>query len=211
MLLRRRRRIFYVLLLMVLVIASISAVYLHKRHNGENVTPSVDYVCDNVVYYSQKDDRWKGDPLGDSIYHIGDSGCLTTCLAAVFQMQGIQREALGETINPKTLNQFFSTHGIYDAEGNLQWLALEEALNVTTVRKEANELEAGELDSLLEQGHYPIVCVQAKTGSMHFVLLVGGQDGMYWCMDPMQKEKQTVPLSEYGNRIDSIRYLTEMQ
>lgn len=164
---------------------------------------------DHVVYYAQKDVRWKDDPLGDSIYHMGDSGCLTTCLAAVFQMQGVQREVLGETINPKTLNQFFSTHGIYDAEGNLLWYALEEALDVTTVRKEADELEVGELDLLLEQGCYPIVCVQTKAGSMHFVLLVGKAEGMYWCMDPVQKEKQIVPLSEYGNRMDSIRYLTE--
>lgn len=209
MLLRRRRRIFCVLLFTVLVIAGISAVYLYKRHNGENVTPSVDYVSDNVVYYYQKDTHWKDDPLGDSVYHMGDSGCLTTCLAAVVQMQGIEREELDADVNPKTLNQFFSDHQVYDAEGNLQWLALEEALNVTTVRKEANELEEEELNSLLEQEHYPIACVRTKTGSTHFVLLVGSQDGMYWCMDPMQKEKQMVPLSEYGNRIDSIRYLTE--
>lgn len=177
----------------------------------QHVLPKLnaDISLDHVVYYSQKDDRWKEDPLGDSIYHMGDSGCLTTCLAAVFQMQGVQREVLGETINPKTLNQFFSTHGIYDAAGNLLWYALEDALDVTVVRKEADELEVGELDLLLEQGCYPIVCVQTKTGSTHFVLLVGSQDGMYWCMDPAQQEKTAVPLSKYGNSFDSVRYLTE--
>lgn len=168
-----------------------------------------DISLDHVVYYAQKDARWKDDPLGDSIYHMGDSGCLTTCLAAVFQMQEIERTALGETINPKTLNQFFSTHGIYDAEGNLLWYTLEEALDVTTVRKEANELKVGELDMLLEQGCYPIACVQTKTGSSHFVLLVGSQDGVYWCMDPVQQDETAVPLSKYGNSFDSIRYLTE--
>lgn len=165
---------------------------------------------DHVVYYAQKDVRWKDDPLGDSIYHMGDSGCLTTCLAAVFQMQGVQREVLGETINPKTLNQFFSTHGIYDAEGNLLWYALEEALDVTVIRKEVDELKEGELDLLLEQRCYPIACVHgAGTGKMHFVLLVGKADGVYWCMDPVQQEETAVPLSKYGNSFDSIRYLTE--
>ncbi len=209
MLLRRRRRIFCVLLLAVVFIAGISAVYLYKQHNGESMTPSVEYPSDNVVYYYQKDTRWKDDPLGDSVYHMGDSGCLTTCLAAVVQMQGMEWEELHTDVNPKTLNQFFSDHQVYDAEGNLLWYALEDMLNVTTVRKETDELEEKELDSLLEQGYYPIACVQTKTGSTHFVLLVGSQDGMYWCMDPMQKEKQIVPLSEYGNQMQSIRYLKE--
>lgn len=169
-----------------------------------------DSSLDHVVYYAQKDVRWKEDPLGDSIYHMGDSGCLTTCLAAVFQMQGIERDTLGETVNPKTLNQFFSTHGMYDAEGNLLWYALEDTLDMTVIRKEADELKEGELDTLLEQGCYPIACVHgAGTGRMHFVLLVGKADGVYWCMDPVQQEETAVPLSKYGNSFDSIRYLTE--
>lgn len=171
------------------------------------MTPSANSLSDNVVYYYQKDTHWKDEPLGNSVYHIGDSGCLITCLAAVMQMQGIECEKLGADVNPKTLNQFFSAHQVYDAEGNLLWYALEDTLDVTVIQKEAAELQEGELDSLLKQGCYPIACVQTKTGSMHFVLLVGSQDGMYWCMDPMQQEETAVPLSKYGNSFDSIRYL----
>lgn len=140
---------------------------------------------------------------------MGDSGCLVTCLAAALQMQNFHRTALGDDINPKTLNQFFSAHQVYDAEGDLQWYAMEDALQVSTVYLESGDFSAETLENLWKETIYPIACVSGKHGNLHFVLLVGRTEDENWCMDPMHTEPELVPLSQYGNDIASIRYLTE--
>ena len=82
---------------------------------------------------------------------MGDSGCLVTCLAAALQMQNIHQTALGDDINPKTLNQFFSTHQVYDAEGDLQWYAMEDALQVSTVYLESGNFSVETLENLWKE------------------------------------------------------------
>lgn len=46
-----------------------------------------------------------------------------------------------------------------------------------------------------------------KSGSYHYVLLVGSADGTYLCMDPLQAKEQTVPLSDFGGKIYAVRVL----
>ena len=67
---------------------------------------------------------------------------------------------------------------------------------------------AAALDECLQNGDDPIVLVKMpKSGSFHFVLLVGSSDGEYQCMDPLQPEEQTVPLSYFGSQIYGMRVL----
>ena len=139
--------------------------HFHQKQTGiQTPTPP---VLENVVYYAQGDPKWKQDALGDSVYHMGDSGCLVTCLAAALQMQNIHRTALGDDINPKTLNQFFSAHQVYDAEGDLQWYAMEDALQVSTVYLESGNFSVETLENLWKETIYPIACVSGKHGNLH--------------------------------------------
>ena len=79
---------------------------------------------------------------------------------------------------------------------------------VETAQENAAELQDGELDQELAAGRYPIVRVKMpKSGSYHYVLLVGSADGTYLCMDPLQAKEQTVPLSDFGGKIYAVRVL----
>lgn len=165
-------------------------------------------AAEQVVFFRQKDDRWKTDTLGDSVYHMADSGCLTCCVAAALQMQQISVDGLPENADAGEVNQFFSEHGVYDGAGNLLWEMLEQTAGVSVRKQDAAELQDGELDQELAAGRYPIVRVKMpKSGSYHYVLLVGSADGTYLCMDPLQAKEQTVPLSDFGGKIYAVRVL----
>ena len=139
---------------------------------------------------------------------MADSGCLTCCVAAALQMQQISVDGLPENADAGEVNQFFSEHGVYDSAGNLLWEMLEQTAGVSVRKQDAAELQDGELDQELAAGRYPIVRVKMpKSGSYHYVLLVGSADGTYLCMDPLQTKEQTVPLSDFGGKIYAVRVL----
>lgn len=162
---------------------------------------------ENVVFFYQKDERWKEDSLGNSIYKMNDSGCLTACIASAMVMQ----ELADKSMTPKMLNKMFSDCGVYDNEGNIQWEALENATeNVDVVLRNAEEMEMHDIDKILEDGCYPIIRVRVGgSGSYHYVLIADNSDGDYWCMDPLSREEELKSLSEYGNKIYAVRYLKE--
>lgn len=161
-----------------------------------------------VICLYQKDAHWKDDKLGNSGYTMETSGCLTTCLSAVLQMQGVQVQE-SESLMPKALNRYFSEQNVYDSEGNIQWEPLERAIGKPIVRKAARELSEGELEQLLENGIYPIVRVRVGgIGSFHYVVLTGcSESGSFQCMDPLNETGETVSLSQFLNRIYAVRYV----
>lgn len=162
----------------------------------------------DVICLYQKDVRWKEDKLGDSVYTMETSGCLTVCLSAALQMQDIKLEG-SESLMPKALNQYFSEQGVYDSQGNIQWEPLERAIGKTVVRKSGSELSEGELEGLLEEGIYPVVRVRVGgIGNYHYVVLTGcTESGSFQCMDPLNEENKTVSLSVFADRIYAVRYI----
>ena len=66
------------------------------------------------------------------------------------------------------------------------------------------DVSADIIDACLSEGRYPIVRVRMyMLGNIHYVLIVGMQDGEYQCMDPLQDK--LMKLSSYGNRVYAIR------
>ncbi|MBQ8514253.1 MAG: hypothetical protein IJ496_02545 [Ruminococcus sp.] len=207
---KQRRTGILICILTGLLLAGILGGYVYIKRSGVRVESTIECVPDSAVYFCQKDNRWKDDPLGDSEYHMGDSGCLTSCLAAEILMQEMEIEGLEGELTPGTLNQFFSENQVYDSEGNLQWDVLENVIHTEIEGKEAAALRDGELESLLADGCYPIVCVKMpESGNYHFVLLIGSENGTYWCMDPLNQSESPVALSEFGDRIFSVRYIRD--
>lgn len=189
----------------VIVVLSVTALYLYKNRNAKTINPSVEITSDTIAFY-QKDEKWKNDFLGNSEFHMGDSGCLTTCIASQLLMQGISVVEVPD-ITPGTLNKFFSENNVYDAEGNLQWDIAGSVINVKFIRKETSEISESELETLIKNHVYPIVCVKMpKSGNYHFVLLVGSDEKEFLCMDPLNKDNEIVSLSEFGNKIYSVTY-----
>lgn len=172
------------------------------------VKTASEYTPENIVYFYQKNPAWQSDALGNSVYTMGDSGCLTCCVAAILQMQEIPVDDLAADADAGAVNRFFSEKCIYDGEGNLQWDVLEQVTGVSVVKQEASELDDGALDAYLAQGHYPIVRVRVGgDGSYHYVLIVCSRDGEYWCMDPLEETQTLVPLSAFGGKVYAVRVL----
>lgn len=194
--------------LIVCVVAIIAAgVFWYTNRNVKTITPTKEIMSENIVHFYQKDELWKDDRLGDSKYHMSDSGCLTTCIASQILMQNISVEDLQE-VTPKTLNGLFSDNGVYDSEGNIQWTAAGEVLDVEFVLKDASDVSVEELETLIERGIYPVVRVKMKSsGNFHFVLLVGCDNHEFQCTDPLNEDSEIISLSEFDNKIYSVRYI----
>lgn len=204
---KSKKRIFILFLtIIVFVVLGMMALYLYKNRNAKTIIPSMEIIPDNVIAFYQKDDLWKDDSLGGSKYHMGDSGCLTTCIASQLLMQNISVDEISD-ITPGTLNKFFSDNNVYDTEGNLQWDAAGAALNVNFIPKETSEITVNELEALIKNNIYPIICVKRpSSGNYHFVLLIGSDKDSFLCVDPLNSDNEIVPLSDYDNRIYSVRY-----
>lgn len=207
---RKRYGLAAIILAAVILAAGGTLCCRHFRQTAQPVTAetSRETAAAETVIFRQKDDRWKDDALGKSIYHMADSGCLTCCVAAVLQMQQISVDGLPKDADAGEVNRFFSEQDVYDGQGNLQWDVLEQVTGVPVLRQDAAELPEGALDEYLADGCFPIVRVKMpKSGSAHYVLLVGSEDGTYQCMDPLQKKEQIVPLSDFQNQIYAVRVL----
>ena len=157
--------------LLILAGTAAGGYFWYRDRQSQPVTVTADQAqelpAESVVYFRQKDDRWRADALGDSRYHMADSGCLVCCVASALQMQHLSVEGLPADADAGQVNEFFSAHGIYDSEGNLQWEVLEQVTGLT-----AEERDAAALDECLQNGDDPIVLVKMpKSGSF------GGQFG----------------------------------
>lgn len=126
---------------------------------------------------------------------MGKSGCLVSCIASAVTM-------LKEEKTPHTLNEEFTVHNVFDAEGNILWDALRSTgeYEVDVYKEATEEL----LVKCLKDGRYPIVRVRMYSlGHFHYVLIVKAENGEFYCMDPLEDE--LTKLSKYGNRIYAVR------
>lgn len=149
-----------------------------------------------VAACRQDDEIWAQDTLGDSEFTMKSSGCLVTCISSAVSME------TGVEITPGALNDTFSKNRVYDSEGNIQWAAIEKTEGYSAeVFQEVSETEIAQC---LAYGHYPIVRVRMHgIGNLHYVLIVGVEDGKYICMDPLEDE--LTKLSRYWNRVYAVR------
>lgn len=148
-------------------------------------------ISENFTFYRQDNDLWAGDYLGESSFTMKKSGCLVTCIASAMN------------VDPKTLNEQFSLHNVYDSEGNLLWGNLknfDDSYHVEVFSEISGEI----LMDCLNNDRFPIVRVRMHgLGNFHYVLIVKAEDGIFYCMDPLQDK--VMPLSEYGNRVYAVR------
>ena len=198
---KRKSIVSVIILLIFLCIAATFFTFL--RFRGSKVIKvskeDVDIIpCDDIVLFRQDDERWAEDKLGSSDYSMQKSGCLITCIASALSMNG-------ETVTPESLNELFSSGGVYDREGNLQWENLRQLDGGNTFDAEVYTTVSEDiLQDCLEHGKFPIARVRMRgIGNFHYVLIVKLEDGKYFCMDPLEDELQ--PLSHYGNRVYAIR------
>ena len=70
----------------------------------------------------------------------------------------------------------------------------------------ADTVNKNEIDQLLADGIFPVVKVRmGGVGAWHWVLLTGTDENGYVCMDPMGEAEVPVSLSEFQDRVYSVR------
>jgi len=150
--------------------------------------------ADNVAFFLQNDPAWSDDFLGSTGYTMGGSGCLVTCIAASLSAQGIDTD-------PGRLNRAFTQEGVYNCQGEIVWNHIEDAIPNVRVSAPA-KVDVIALEQAVAQGRFPIVKVRYKgVGYQHWVILIGARNGHYLCMDPLNGDKQPLPLSAHGGVI----------
>ena len=173
-------------------------LYVRLRNGTQIKAPREEEILSETepVLYRQDDERWGEDRLGDSRFTMRSSGCLVSSIASAVSMESGMEET------PGALNEKFSDRQVYDSEGNLQWEQLNALgeYRVDVYREVTSEV----IDTCLSEGGYPIARVRMYAlGNIHYVLIVGVQDGEYLCMDPLQDTLMN--LSSYGNRVYALR------
>lgn len=192
-----KRKTIITIIIMLILLGFTFEVY--KMRGGEWISATQEYdVPKALECYSQKDDTWKNDTLGDSKYTLESSGCLVSCMASIYSMEQQMR------MTPQGLNQLFSEKEIYN-DGNVTWEKLSElGIKVELINQ---GFDSKMIEEYLEKGSYPIVRVEVPIiCKAHYVLIVGAKDGHFLCMDPL--DDHIVSLSKYWNRIYAIRTFT---
>lgn len=172
-----------------------------QRNRGEGILlqPSKIYPLPDIPYYLQNDSQWAEDKLGNSIFTMKSSGCLTTSLAASLSVQK------GQNITPKELNQLFSDYDVYNANGDIVWANIPNAVEPVETYVPRNP-DADTIEAFVEEGRYPVVKVKYKgNGAWHWVVLIGSDEDGFLCMDSLNEEKSPQPLSVHGSRVYSMR------
>lgn len=184
-----------------------TGMFFYVRFNGDPgvaIKPKGDKPAGKVAAYYQRDERWKEDTLGNSGFSMGGSGCLTSCIASALSTEEKALET-GVSMTPGELNRIFGQQQVYNAQGDIVWAQIKEALPGTQVVV-ASSVKEKEIESLLADGHYPIVKVKVGGhGASHWVLLVGSRDGEYLCMDPLEPDGELIPLSRHGGVVYRMR------
>ena len=191
----KKRYMIILALLLCAALATGGMLFLRMRSGIQVKAASAYAPPERVTAYRQDDPAWAADRLGDSKYTMKSSGCLVTCIAAAVTSEDT-------AVLPGELNALFSENAVFDDAGNMQWDALA-ALDGYGV-KVYDAPSAAAIDECLAQGRCPIVRVRmAGIGNVHYVLIVGAEDGEYVCMDPLAD--QLTRLSRYWNRIYAVR------
>ena len=198
---KKSNRVIIIMSCLLLGIVTAAAGFLFLRLRGSVVVrpDQVEMFSREVVAYRQDDDAWAADGLGSSRFTMQSSGCLVTCIASAVSME------TGTEVTPGALNKIFSENQVYDSEGNVQWAMIEKIEGYSAdVFQEVSETEIAQC---LAFGHYPIVRVRMHGfGNVHYVLIVGIEDGEYICMDSL--ENGLTRLSRYWNRVYAVRVVS---
>lgn len=191
--------LFVVVILLGVVVGIRYYSYLKIKASGVALVPTADYELVQVPYYLQNDPEWKDHKIGSSSTTMGASGCLISCLASAMDNMGIE-------VTPGQLNQTLSDGEAFQG-ADLLWYKIKEAYPQIDYEYSRGFSEET-IESLLTRGLLPVVKVRMNGyGAVHWVLIVGASDGKFMVMDPLNKDKTPVPLSEHGGRAYAFRVL----
>lgn len=202
----RRRTVYLVgalVLALLLAAAAGGALLLERRGAGVTSIPSAGGEAldisplTGVPYYLQNDPRWASETLGGSNQSLGAAGCTVSCIA-----MGVS--ALGRPMDPAQVSAELKRNDGFTESGQVIWAAVGDITD-GAVRIELREPRHGAIDTELI-GRRPVV-VKIMLGETvpHWVLIVGKQGQEYLAMDPLDRDKELVRLSDRSAAIYAVR------
>ena len=204
---KRYKITIFIAIIALLACAISGGVFVMNRRRpakGIEIFPKADWACVEPVFYRQNDETWRSARMGAAPDTMGGSGCLVTCLAASMEMQKKTAD-VGYRMTPGELNEELVDHQVYDERANVLWNPLREYLKGWTVETPSKP-DGDEIEEMLRAGYFPIVKVRMpRSGANHWVMLMGAENGEYYCMDPLHGEDEMVSLSEFGNMVYAVR------
>ena len=158
-----------------------------------------------VPQFRQGDERWRGDLLGPTANTLGAEGCAVTSAAMVLASYGIDTD-------PHRLNAFLKTNDGYTPQGWIYWEKAAE-LAPGKVRHSYEDLPTYHfIDANLVAGNPVIVRLRYPHGVTHFVVIAGKDGYDYLTRDPgAGAAKGLYPLSEFGSKIEALRYYEKVK
>ncbi|MHB0981190.1 MAG: C39 family peptidase [Thermoleophilia bacterium] len=195
-------------LLVVLVLVVLSAVaggalLLDQRRAGAEPIPSAGgepldiSPLTGVPYYLQNDPKWASETLGGSNQSLGAAGCTVSCIA-----MGVS--ALGPSMDPAEVSAGLKQAGGFTDSGQVIWASVGDITD-GAVRIELPEPGYEVIDAELTDGRPVIVKIMLGETVPHWVLIVGKQGQEYLAMDPLDRDKELVRLSDRSAAIRAVR------
>lgn len=200
----RRGRVLLAAGLALVLLAGLAAggyVLVHRniQSNGIGLKPSKDRAPAEVTVYLQNDPQWSGETIGHSGYNMGGSGCLLSVAAsAITQM--------GPDMTPQQLNEKMTAVDGFD-DADFLWYKLKEAVPGVDYRY-SRVFSGKTIERDLDGGLLPLVKVMYRGGGVqHWLMVVGAADGEFLVIDPLNAEKEPMPLTTTHGRVYGYRVL----
>lgn len=155
--------------------------------------------------FSQRNERWREDPLGTSISTMGGYGCLVTCASAIAVY-------FGADTDPGRLNKTLTEKGLYYNKNLFVFDSLDNLFNMKIdwtnfIDCATVPAPLDKIDAQLAKKFPVLVKVDFDTSDadvdQHWVVIIGKENGQYIIHDPWDGQKVSFK-SRYG---DPARYI----
>lgn len=179
-----------VLVMLLVCVGFIQAYrYLTISKYGTELSPKQDVQPVSMRFFAQSDPMYGDERMGEMEYTMKEQGSLLCCIA-------MAASHMGEEISPKDLN----IASMYEGEA----FQVEKLGDFIPGVKFSSQSVFDEESILaqLQAGIYPMLRYGDDSG-VHWVLLVGAQDGRFLCLDP-RGDGAPAPFTQAANLLAYI-------
>ena len=185
--------IILLLILFAIILTTVLFVFpfVRIRIFGISLKPTEDIPIRQITYYTQNDTKWRNDTIGNSNSTIGGVGCVISCVSTAIS------DLENKSVTPQEFNKIMTQVEGFDG-AYLIWYKINEVFPDLNYRAD-RVFTRDTIESDLKNGFMPIVKVNMPvSGIEHWVIIIGAKDGQFIISDPLNGDRQPIPLSKYG-------------